>query len=357
MYISFDDGARWQPFQLNLPVTPITDLAVHESDLVVSTQGRSFWILDDVTPLRQLTSDVVEAPMHLFKPRDTYQMEIGGRSRSSEGGDGENPQGGVLIYYTFDEVPSEDVALDILDAEDQVVRTSSNRPGTDADLPTRAGMNRFVWDLRYPGGNVPPGVILRGGPPEGAKAVPGTYRARLTAGASIRTQSFQVLKDPRISATVADLQAQHDLQARINARIEDTYDAMRQIRGFKVQLRERATHAAREADSTVLEDAAVALEEKLTTVEGELLNLRFRSEKDPLNFEPKLDNLLAYVSNAVAGSDGRPTPAMTEAFQELDQRLQVQLERLKELIDNDIATFNDLARKLAIPIIASGEGP
>lgn len=356
MYISFDDGARWQPFQLNLPVTPITDLAVHRNDLVVSTQGRGFWILDDLTPLRQISPEIAEAPVHLFKPRDTYRMAVGGRSRDESRRAGENPPEGVLIFYALQEAPSQEVTLEILEADGRVVRSFSSTASGRERLPAGAGMNRFSWDLSYPGGEVPEGVILRGGPPKGAKAVPGDYAVRLKVGDRSQTRDFRVLLDPRISVTIADLRAQHDLQTRINLRIADTYEAIYQIRETKEQLRDRAAIASREGAAENVGRAAAALQEKLTSVEGELLNLNFRSEKDPLNFEPKLDNLLAYVSNVVSGGYGAPTEAMLEAFLELDQRLEMQLARLKELVDRDVAAFNDLVRPRATPIIISHEG-
>ena len=327
MYISFDDGAHWQPFQLNLPLTPVTDLRIHRNDLVVSTQGRSMWILDDLTPLRQLSAQVASAPAYLFKPRDTYRMQMAGRSRNEASRAGANPPRGALIFYTFAQAPAGEVTLEILDGQGTVVRSFSSKTRGGEQVMAKAGMNRFVWNLRYPGGEVPEGVILRGGPPEGAEAVPGTYQVRLTSGAWSQTQAFEVILDPRVHATVADLQAQHDLQSRINARIKDTYDAVKQARALKDQLRsqaERGDEAARRA--------ATALEQRITEVEGELLNLQFRSEKDPLNFEPKLDNLLAYLSNAVGDGDGRPTVAMREEFQVLDTRLELQLSRLRELM-------------------------
>jgi hypothetical protein len=189
-------------------------------------------------------------------------------------------------------------------------------------------MNRFVWDLRYPGVEVPEGVILRGGPPAGALAIPGTYQVRLTSGTWSQTRAFQLLADPRIHATLADLQAQRDLQTRINGRIKDTYDAVGRIRALKTRLRARAQNG-----DDAVKRASASLEARLTEIEGELLNLKFRSEKDPLNFEPKLDNLLAYLSNLVGDGDGRPTPAMVEVFAALDGRLEVQLSRLRELVN------------------------
>jgi len=328
MYLSFDDGAHWQPFQLNLALTPVTDLKIYRNDLVVATQGRSFWILDDVTPLRQLTSQVASAPAHLFTPRDTYRMEMAGRFGIAPSRAGDNPPRGALIFYAFAEAPAQEVTLEVLDAGQQVVRAFSSLGRGGDRVGAKAGMNRFVWDLRHPGVNVPENIILRGGPPAGAMAVPGTYQVRLSSGGWSQTQAFQVLQDPRIHATAADLLAQRDLQNRINGRIRDTYDAVERIRALKTQLRNRA----REGDDQV-KRAAAALEGRLTEVEGELLNLQFRSEKDPLNFEPKLDNLLAYLSNLVGEGDGRPTAAMVAVFGDLDARLEVQLSRLRELVN------------------------
>jgi len=356
MYVSFDDGARWQTLQLNLPLTPVTDVAVHGTDLVVATQGRSFWIMDDVTPLRQLDAGVAQGSNHLYKPRDAYRMEVAGRARGEGSREGEGPPDGALVYFSLGGADRGPVTLQVLDGTGAVVRTFTSGGSGRGALPAQPGMNRFVWDLRYPGGEVPAGVILRGGPPRGARAVPGTYGVRLSAGAWTATETFRVLPDPRVTATVADLQAQHDLQTRINRRIADTYAAVKEIRDLKDQLRQRAADAARAGGGADVEKAAATLTDELNAVEGELLNLKFRSEKDPLNFEPKLDNLLAYLSNIVGNGDGRPTQAMLDVFRELDDRLQTQLDRLRSIERRDIADFNDLARQRSLPVVATRQG-
>jgi photosystem II stability/assembly factor-like uncharacterized protein len=254
MYISFDNGARWQPFQLNLPATPVTDIRVAHKDLVFSTQGRGFWILDNLTPLHQLNGQVSASPAFLFKPREAVRTV--GRGGFGRGAGIQYPAPGATLDYYLDSAPAGDITLDILDGAGKVVRkftsagsgAAEERP-VEADAgggdeegggfrmrsgPTRLdktpGFHRFTWDLRYPGpwqsANRPEGA---GGP----SAVPGKYSARLTVGSFTSTQAFTVVEDPRIardSVTMADLQEQFDHNLRVRDLVSDSNKLVARVR-------------------------------------------------------------------------------------------------------------------------------
>jgi photosystem II stability/assembly factor-like uncharacterized protein len=237
LFISFDDGVHWQSFQLDLPISPVMDLLVKERDLVVATQGRALWILDDLTPLHQLTDAVVAAEAHLFRPRATHRMRLAGSGRG--GVWPENPPDGAMIFYTFAEPPQGEVRLTIRDGNGDIVREfTSEGPGArdvitqdmrapevmrvgEERVPAEAGMNRFVWDLKYPPAFLAPGVnegfreriAVVTGYTGGPWAVPGTYSVTLSTGDWSRTQSFEVLKDPRVTSTLAELQETFDMSA------------------------------------------------------------------------------------------------------------------------------------------------
>ena len=216
LYISFDDGKNWQPFQLNLPVVPVTDLLVKKNDLVVATQGRSFWILDDLTPLYQLSGKVASAKTHLFDPRDTHRLPGGGRWGGPSPTSGANPPNGVMTFYTLSEELGEDgkFTLEYLESDGDVIKTFTNKKdekSSDPTAETKKGMNRFVWNMRYPDAKKVPGAVMWGGTHIGPKAVPGEYQVRMTVNGKSQTQSFLILKDPRIATTQADFQAQFDL--------------------------------------------------------------------------------------------------------------------------------------------------
>lgn len=239
MFLSFDDGAHWQAFQQNLPITPVTDIEIHGTDLVASTMGRSFWILDDVTPVREWSRQVAQAPAHLFQPRPAYRMRYFGFRRSSSEPE-YLPAGAVLDYY-FAIKPSDEVTLEILDADGTVVRAFSTA-SEGSRLPADAGHNRFVWDLAYPG---PTSSGSRGFGRGGPMAVPGTYRVRLAVGSWHAERALEVKADPRMTAsgvTLADMQAQLDL----NLKIRDAVSAARGLQARVERTLQQATGSRRE---------------------------------------------------------------------------------------------------------------
>jgi photosystem II stability/assembly factor-like uncharacterized protein len=340
LFVSFDDGAQWQPFQLDLPVTPVTDLVVHEKDLVAATQGRGFWILDDLTPLHQIDATVAAADAHLYEPRPAY------RTRGSQAGPderilrsplkggwtpaymaGQNPPAGAIIYYYFAAQPEGEVRLEILDAEGEVARTFSSRGPEDEEmekgdddeekgngrLPAEAGMNRFAWDLRYEGVDVTDDTFVwgyTGGP----TAVPGTYQVRMTAGDWTETRSVEVKKDPRLNISNADYRAQFDLMMQIRAKLVEMQTAIREIR----DVRAKAPDDPRN--------------EELASIEEELMQLQNEYRMDPLNFPPKLMGQTAYLYREVHSADGRPTAGAYERFEDLKEEIAKPMSRANELL-------------------------
>jgi len=367
MFVSFDDGAHWQSLQLNLPVVPVTDIAVHRQDLVVATQGRSFWILDDVTPLHDLAPNVVEARHWIYAPRDTVRMH----STRGFGGDRgpESPAAGALVYYWFPEEPSDSIQLEILDAEGAVLRTfRSEAPDssgtTDAaaqdddddddepELPAEQGMNRFVWDLKRKGPDLIDDALFSLAYTGDYYVVPGTYAVRLSVGDSTTTRPFRVLKDPRLQdVTQADLEAQNALLAEIAAELEAVHDAIRELRSVREQseaVAERAGEAGFEGNWT---EQAEAIAEKLTAVEEELIQHRAETGQDLLNFPPRLDDQLAYVYSHVYPAYGRPTQGDYQRLTDLRAEIAPHMTAIREIIDTDVAAFNEALRAAGVPAV------
>jgi photosystem II stability/assembly factor-like uncharacterized protein len=344
LFVSFDDGRHWQSLQLNLPRTPVMDLAVHQKDLVVATQGRSFWILDDLTPLHQMTPDVARAPVHLFAPRDAYRVDRP-RRRGDEWP--ENLPTGALLYYTLGAEPQGEATLEILDAQGNVVRrfTSDSAKAHEAReerLPAKKGMNRFVWDLRYPRVNVVERAVVwgfTGGP----KVVPGRYRVRLTVGDTSVARDLVVRPDPRLDdVTADDYRAQLELALAIRDTMNALYDAVREIRSVREQAKaiaERAKEAGHD-DGDALDTLADSLGAALARIEERLLQPKSESNQDPLNFPPQLDNQYAYLYGYVAGPDARPTAAAYERFADLNREWSELRSRLDELLRRRVAEFN-----------------
>ncbi len=385
VYVSFDDGGTWQSLRQNLPVVPIHDLVVKDNDLIAATHGRSFWILDDLTPLHQLTPEVARAERHLFKPRDVWRVRGGGSGAGGEGGPprqrsiGQNPPTGAVVYAYFRQKPEGEVAVEFLDARDSVIRRYSTKPRSPTDsLRVSAGMNRFVWNLRYPPASRFEGMILWGGQGgiQGPVAVPGTYKARLTAGTWSATQALEVKKDPRATATQADLQRQFELLISIRNRLSDANDAVRRIRAVTEQLdvvaarvrraargvtavssgangRESTEHGAGSNGGQTVDLAAEAesLKAKLSAIEGEIYQVKNRSNQDPLNYPIKLNNRISWLAGVVGGADAPPTEQAVRVFDELSAALQVQLDRLKAVLESDVPAFNRRVREMEVPAL------
>jgi len=352
LYVSFNDGRDWQSLQQNLPLTRVPDLKIKDDDLVVATHGRSFWILDDLDPLRQINDRVADADIHLFSPSPAVLV-------NSAGGDEADPEdrepagnpAGATIDYVFGEAPDTTVTLDILDANGSVVNTytsdsSTARKNEQPVLPADAGMNRFQWSLRGEDVNTVDDAILwgyTGGP----KVVPGTYTARLaTADGDTLSRSFEVQMDPRLDdVTGADLQAQYDLATSIRDTLNGVYDAIRTIRSVREQVQSVAHHAS-EAGHEDLMSQADSIATACTEIEEKLMQTKNESHQDPLNFPPQLDNQYAYLYGNVAGPDGPPTASARTRFDDLNEQWDEYRTRLQRLLDTDLARFNERVKDL-----------
>jgi len=356
VYVSFDDGAGWQSLQRNLPIVPIHDLVVRNNDLVAATHGRSFWILDDLTPLHQLGDSVARASRFLVTPRDPYRMGGGGGFGFAASGVGANPPSGAVVFFYLKDKPDSAalVQLDFLDARDSLIRRFTTRPKEPGDsLKVRAGMNRFVWNLRYPEASRFPGMIFWAGGTQGPVAVPGTYKVRLTAGEWSQTRGFALQRDPRVTTSPEDYQRQFDLLIRIRDRVSAANDAVKRIRDVKEQLDGAATRARGLPGDAGRRIAQLAdsIKARLSVVEAEIYQVKNRSSQDPLNYPIRLNNKIAALAGVVASADAAPTDQSLQVFEQLSAALQVQLDRLKAMIDADVPAFNKLVKDSDVPAV------
>jgi photosystem II stability/assembly factor-like uncharacterized protein len=367
--VSFDDGAHWQPLQLNLPTTPIHDLVVKNDDLVVATHGRSFWILDDLTPLRQANTQVASESVYLFKPRLTYRTHMT-QGLTIERPVGENPPPGAIIYYYLKTAPkeNEEVKLEILDQRGKVVRTySSKKPAEEEpqsefeeavkpkeQLTTDVGLNRFLWDLRYERATRIPGYRLWAydDGTRGPLALPGSYQVRLIAQGKTLAAPLELKLDPRTTASSADLQKQFDLALEIRDRLAQANDTVNQLRDLRAQLSELQKKLDRDSKAKSLLAAAQELQKKLPAVEEALINPNIKSSEDSLNHPLRLDGKLAVLSMTVQSADSAPTQSASEVFKSLNGRLDEALAKWKEIHETDLASLNEMARKENIPLLS-----
>ncbi len=364
VFVSFDDGSNWQSLQLNLPVAPIHDLVFKRDDLVVATHGRSFWILDDLTPLHQITDAVAKSEMFLFKPRDAYRMRGRGFPRPNIG---QNPPSGSVVYYYFKKKPKEAVTLEFLDAEGNLIRKFKSRKreepeperippsrfqrGGPQNVPVEAGMNRFVWNMRYPDAERVPGAVLWGGMLSGPVAVPGVYQVKLTVGEKMMAESWQWKKDPRLLTTQEEYQEQFDFLFKIRDKITEVNQAINRLRDVKKQIDVLSRKVKEHEKGKEVIEAAKMLKQKLSSAEDVLIQSKSKSRQDPLNYPIRLDNKIAALAGIVSSADARPTDQSYEVFKELSAKADEQLTKLKDILKKDLPDFNKLVKKAEIPAI------
>ena len=382
VWVSFDDGANWQSLRRNLPIVPIHDLAVKEGDLIAATHGRSFWILDDLSALRQLSPEITRTAAHLFKPRKVYRAGFGGGGGTGAAGGhptGANPPSGGVIYYWLAQ-PRQLVTMDFLDRQGKVIRsfTSQQDPTVAADsirgdsirtarndslrragatpdttvrseargeetppgddgpvrrpppprVANKAGLNMFAWNLRYPDASVFENMILWAGGTSGPVALPGTYSARLNVNGRSYTQPLAIVKDPRSTASDADLREQFDFLMRIRDKTSQANDAVKTIRNIKAQLADREKRMPADKRAA-FSSAANDMTTRLSAVEGEIYQVKNQSGQDPLNYPIRLNNKIAALSGVVGGTAARPTSQSYTVFNDLSAQLDRQLQAMR----------------------------
>jgi len=387
--MSYDDGAHWQSLQLNLPVVPVHDLVVHGDSLAVATHGRAFWIVDDLSPVRQWAPTIPSETAHLFKPASANHTVFGGRGGELRYFGGANPPGGAVISYTLSAQigkprPAKDadkdadkkdkdktdpldarISLDILDASGKLIRhfpeaEDAKSPGEDeskaelededeeeggpkpAKVSHLAGFNSFVWDLRTEKALAIKGAPLWAGSVAGPKVLPGHYQVRLTVDGASQIQPLEILPDPRGTATPEELAQQFALHSAINALLTDVHDAVLDIRATRVKIM-AAKKAATGPQAAKVAAAGDALDAKLTEIEEILIQPRSHASEDALNFPVRLNNMLAALGALVGTGDAAPTVQEQAMYSELNGETVPVLARWRELKNGDVAAFEKLA--------------
>jgi photosystem II stability/assembly factor-like uncharacterized protein len=353
VFVSFDDAAHWQSLQLDLPAVQVPDLVVHEGDLVLATHGRSFWVLDDVSPLRELTPELAAADVHLFTPRFATRVVRGGYDGEATP---ERAPGGALLHWWLAEEPEDELRLEVLDAAGELVRAFTSEVDEDDDaepLPAEAGLNRFAWDLFTEELDIVDDAVMSLGYDGGSWVLPGTYTVRLTVGDAAREVPLHVELDPRLLLTVTpdDLRANDALVQRLRERIHAITAAVRTIRSVRGQLDDLAARAEAAGVEADLSAEAEPLVLALTAVEEDLMQTRNEASNDALNFPPKLDNQLVYLYGHVVESIGRPTEGAYRRADDLEVELATHLARLDDLLAVDLAGFEARVRELGLPVV------
>ena len=362
IYVSFDAGNTWQSLQLNLPVTPVTDLRVQDNDLVASAQGRALWILDNLSPLQQLDERIRRAEVHLYAPEQHYFGSLGA-SDSAQPRLGQNPPTGALIDYYVGRDRSE-ATLEIRDAEGAMVRRYSSRGNRDGtSISNRQGMHRIVWDLRHEGLFAVPGLFVVGasnlptagdlhpGTLRGRLALPGSYHLRLTIGDNSDTEALELRADPRSAATIESLRIQDQLMSAIDRELEEIHRSVIRIRDVRGQLEKLSARIKGPPELEVVDSAARDLAKKLSAVEGLLVQDRITTLQSTINFPNRLNFHYIYLRNVIDAAEGAVTEGQRQVFADLSAEWSRHKANLDDLLATKLDALNDLVRREGIPAV------
>ena len=353
MWISFDDGANWQPFQLNLPIVPVTDLTIKDNNLIAATQGRALWMIDDLTPMQQLSDAVKNAKSYLFKPLAAYRMN-GGQARRATLTMGTNHPNGVMIYYYLADKPSpkDSMELTITDQHGKTIQTfSTYAKDREHKLEPKQGSNLFVWDMMEDPAERFDGLIMWWASLSGPKAVPGNYQVTLKSLGTEQTQDFEILKDPRGTGTIADIQKQHDFLAEIRDKMTDTHRTIEDIRLVRKQMKgyEEMIKGMDQVDEIIAKMKNI--DSAMTQIEEALYQTKNQSPQDPLNFPIRLNNKLAHLTTLTSGNDFPPTVQAIAVKDELIGEIDSYLNQFKQLTVADLKMLNQMIRDRTIDAI------
>ncbi|MEL7498913.1 MAG: glycosyl hydrolase [Planctomycetota bacterium] len=390
LYVSFDDGANWNSFQCNVPVVPVTDMAIKEGDLIVATQGRSFWVLDDLSMLRQWNPDVAKSSVHMFNTRPTYRMRGGGSSRVGRTS-GQNVLSGVPIRFHLKEKPDSSVTtnIEIHSAEGELIQTFSTKPDKklqQQSLNLKAGMNEIRWNMRYPSAETFEGMVLWGGGTGGPMAQPGTYKVRMTQTINVdqpessekadqpkkkknkKTEAksakdadqtitvlaedtFDVVADPRSSATPADFAKQLKFLLGVRDKLSEIHRCIKKIRDVREQLDALTVRLKKAGEYDELVKQANAISSKLTRIEERLYQTKNQSSQDPLNFPIRLNNRLSGLVGVVSSGDNAPTRQSIEVRDTLIAEIDPLLKEYQSVVDKELKSFNAAVGNAKVPAI------
>ena len=384
VFVSFDDGANWQSLQTNLPVVPVWDIYVHNDDLVAATHGRSFWILDDLSPLQQYNPDFAKDDVHLYSPQTAVRAEFGGGFGGDGGEIGQNPPSGAVIYYSLktgikkpqgkkdgeaqaDGGPkAAPIKMEILDSKGQVIRKyppklqpSDETPGEEGGfgrpqlraLSSEAGLNRFVWDLQYEESSRVPHSPLWGGNTDGPVALPGNYQVKLTVQGKSYTAPLEIKPDPRVKAAQADLEKQFDLRLKIRDRVTQAHDTINEIRDIRAQINALNKRLEGQPQAKTVAEAGKQLDKKMTEVEEVLVQTKAKSNQDVLNYPIRLNNYLVALGRVVESADGAPTQASYDVFNMLSRQLDEQLAKWREILNTDVPVYDAAVKNQNVPAV------
>ena len=353
MYVSFNDGKNWEKFQLNLPIVPITDLAIKDDNLIAATQGRSFWIIDDLTPIHQLTTETKKEKMTLFTPKVSYQLN-GGNGRTSKT-QGTNHPGGVAMYFNVNEFNKKDtVILSVFDDSKKLIQRFSNHPNKklkEKKFAVKKGSNVFYWNMMYPSATKVKGMILWWASLNGPMALPGNYTVSLSANNITLEKPFTILKNPISETSLEDMKLQFNFINDINSKVSEIHKALINVKKIKSQIKTLKISIKDKMKHKNLIAFANDLTKKITKIETTLYQTKSKSGQDPLNFPIRLNNKLAHLNSLTRMGSYRPTKQAIDFKNEITKEINKELSKLYVLFNSDVKQLNQKVKESQIDLI------
>lgn len=369
VFVSFDDGARWQSLQLNLPVVPVHDLIVKGDDLAVATHGRSFWVLDDISPLREMKAGDLDESVHLFAPAPARRSR-GGGFFAPRGPIGGNPPDGVIVDYSLKSAPKGDITMEILDAKGQTVRKFSSKEqkpeggeggffgmrGTPP-LPKKPGLNRYVWNMQYPAARSVPHAQYDGGFPIGILAPPGKYEVKLTVEGKTYSAPIELRMDPRAKISEADLQKQFTLGEQARDLEETDHTIVLEIRDLRSQLDALEKRLGKSEGDQAVRKSAEDVKKKIDAIENQLIEPKATANEDQLNYGNLLSSQLAALEDVIDDSDVAVPQADVDQLAVFRGQIEKLQSDWQDVVKKDLADLNGLMRKNRIEAVGVSAPP
>ena len=350
MYISYDDGASWKTFQLNLPMVPITDMTIKENDLVVATQGRSFWVLDDLSVVQQKANGISSKSLFVYNVNDAFRFD-GFQNVNAKNAGMNPPNGSIINYYVKNINDSSKVSIEILDKNKKQIKLfATNAKEKEDKIDVNKGMNQFVWNMLYPPADKIEGQIIWHGNVPGPKAAPGNYFYKIKADKDSAEGSFVIKANPVYKLSQQDYEDQFNFLITIRDKFNDIQKANKNIAEVRKQINDFTARAGKDLPKEIKQQADT-INKQMTTIEEALHQTKAKSGQDVLNFPIRLDDKISGLYDFAVSGNAAPAKQVKEAFAELAAQTDVQLNALKKLLEDDVVKLNAMIREKALPVI------
>ncbi len=353
LYISYDGAEHWQKFQLNFPVVPVTDLRVHQNDLLASTAGRAFWILDDLKPLQDYKQEDVSRTLKVYQPENTIRFSGGGgiEGLPSTESLGSNPASGVTVYYSLSPKDTSDqVTVQVKDISGNLVREYKSNDKIKSKQASRdSGLNKLVWDFRTEAQSPPDGLFVNGGT-TGYKVSPGKYQITVIYGKESDTKMVDVTKDPRLTTTDEQYATQQALLSNLKESIDEIYDNVKRLRYIKTQVESFTKRV--DVENKEIKETGNKIIHDIDSLEGEMVQTKTKTFQDVINYENKLDAKLKHVMDLIDEGNPPVTQGQKQRSQDLITEWSAIKQAVNKVVHQEVSDFNEIVEKNKVPVIS-----